>query len=106
MSVRIGQVPVIGTQEGAAYVLASRGGVELSVSSDGESSEDVSLEPVQARNYAAQIVRAADEVERMRGPAEDTLTAALAVLAGRCDGNEMAEHALTHVRNELVRMSR
>jgi hypothetical protein len=106
MSVRIGEVPVVGSQDGAAHALASRGGVELSVSSDGESSEEVTLEPVQARNYAALLVRAANEVERMRGPAEDTLAAALAVLASRCDGNEMAEHALAHVRNELVRMER
>ena len=78
----------------------------MSVSSDGETSVDVTLEPVQARNYAALLVRAANEVERMRGPAVDALTAALEILTSRCDGNTMAEHALAHVRSELARMAR
>jgi len=45
-------------------VHASRGGVELL------SDPRVTLEPIAARNYAALLVRAADEVERMRSKPE------------------------------------
>jgi deoxyadenosine/deoxycytidine kinase len=41
-------------------VQASRGGVEL------HSVSRLTLDPAQARNYAALLVRAADETERMR----------------------------------------
>ena len=62
MSVRIGEVnPDLGKENRATvHVKASRAGVEL------HSDPLITLEPTQARNYAALLVRAADEVERMR----------------------------------------
>jgi hypothetical protein len=59
MSVRIGEM---NRSDGKilSYVHASLGGVELT------SDERFTLEPVAARNGAAVLVRAADEVERMR----------------------------------------
>lgn len=59
MSVRIGEVlPQV--DQAAVFVHASTAGVEL------RSETSVTLDPVQARNYAALILRGADEVERMR----------------------------------------
>ncbi len=43
-----------------AHVSASGGGVEIL------SEPNFTLQPVEARNYAALLVRSADEVERMR----------------------------------------
>ena len=66
MSVRIGEVrpehpnPL----QAAIHVQASRAGVELLTSIN------LTLQPVEARNYAALLVRAADEVERMRSKPE------------------------------------
>jgi len=45
-------------------VHASRAGVELHADSA------ITLQPIEARNYAALLVRAADEVERMRAKPE------------------------------------
>lgn len=59
MSARIGEVHR-GDGRVLSYVHASLGGVEMT------SDEKFSMEPVEARNAAALIVRAADEVERMR----------------------------------------
>lgn len=65
MSVRIGEVPGPPTSDDpAVHVHASRAGVELL------SNPSATLEPVVARNYAALLVRAADEVERMRAKPE------------------------------------
>jgi hypothetical protein len=67
MSARIGTA--IGVRfsthdrEPQVEVAASSGGVELV--SIGAAS--FTLTPIEARNYAALLVRAADEVERMRG---------------------------------------
>ena len=65
MSVRIGEVNPRATHgqvtiTADVLVHASRAGVEL------DSESKFTLDPVQARNYAALLVRAADEVERMR----------------------------------------
>ena len=62
MSVRIGDVKPENPNphRAAIHVHASRGGVELL------SDPRVTLEPVEARNYAALLIRAADEAERMR----------------------------------------
>ena len=68
MSARIGEVnPRVipdaitdGRIAADAFVHASRAGVEL------HSEPNLTLDPIQARNYAALLVRAADEVERMR----------------------------------------
>jgi hypothetical protein len=66
MSVRIGDVkPDPMTQNAGAFVSASRGGVEIA------SALTLHLQPVEARNYAALLVRAADEVERMRARPEE-----------------------------------
>jgi hypothetical protein len=62
MSARIGEVP--GLENPRVHVAASRGGVELL------SDERISLEPIEARNYAALLIRAAEEVERMRTSGE------------------------------------
>jgi hypothetical protein len=68
MSVRIGEVrpehsdPL---QKAAVHVQASRAGVELLTSMH------LTLQPVEARNYAALLVRGADEVERMRARRSD-----------------------------------
>jgi len=65
MSARIGEVPGLPiSDDPAVHVHASRGGVELL------SDPRVTLEPIAARNYAALLVRAADEVERMRSKPE------------------------------------
>ncbi len=65
MSARIGEVPGPPTSDNpAVYVHASRAGVELL------SDPRITLEPIAARNYAALIVRGADEVERMRAKPE------------------------------------
>jgi hypothetical protein len=66
MSVRIGEVrPELPNPSHAAiHVQASRAGVELLTSLN------LTLQPVEARNYAALLVRAADEVERMRSKPE------------------------------------
>lgn len=64
MSVRIGEVNPQGANADV-HVWASRGGVEL------HTEPNLSLEPTQARNYAALLVRAADEVERMRAKSEE-----------------------------------
>lgn len=65
MSVRIGEVnprvthgQVVITAD--VLVSASRAGVEL------HSDPQITLDPVQARNFAALLIRGADEVERMR----------------------------------------
>jgi hypothetical protein len=65
VSVRIGEVQSCTDPGGqpAAYISASTGGVEVF------SDERITIDPVQARNYAALLVRAADEVERMRSGA-------------------------------------
>jgi hypothetical protein len=68
MSVRIGEVnPRVipdaisdGKIAADAIVLASRAGVEV------YAEPKLTLDPIPARNYAALLVRAADEVERMR----------------------------------------
>lgn len=62
MSVRIGDVKPENQNphHAAVHVQASRAGVEL------HANPEATLEPVEARNYAALLVRAADEVERMR----------------------------------------
>lgn len=63
MSVRIGEIPHPHlSNQPRAIVSASCGGVELLVD------ERLSLDPVDARNFAALLVRAADEVQRMRLP--------------------------------------
>lgn len=59
MSARIGEIHR-GDGRVLSYVHASLGGVEMT------SDEKFSMEPVEARNAAALIVRAADEVERIR----------------------------------------
>lgn len=72
MSVRIGEVnprsmPDAITDsriEADVIVQASRAGVEL------YSAPKLTLDPIQARNYAALLVRGADEVERMRAKPE------------------------------------
>lgn len=65
MSVRIGEVkPGIESTKAAVHVHASRGGIEL------HSDPRVTLDPVEARNFAALLVRASDEVERMRATSE------------------------------------
>lgn len=48
-----------------AEVWSSRGGVEISVDS-----ASVSLDPIAARNYAALLARASEEVERMRNKSD------------------------------------
>jgi hypothetical protein len=60
MSARIGEVISVHQADPAVHVSASRGGVELL------SDPRVTLEPIHARNFAALLVRGADEVERMR----------------------------------------
>jgi len=62
MSVRIGEVKPEhpNPNSAAVHVQASRAGVEL------HSDPTMTLDPIEARNYAALLVRAADEVERMR----------------------------------------
>lgn len=68
MSVRIGEVnPRVipdaitdGKIAADVIVQASRAGVEL------HTEPKLTLDPIQARNYAALLVRGADEVERMR----------------------------------------
>jgi hypothetical protein len=61
VSACIGEVPGQPHQaDPAVHVHASRAGVELL------SDPRITLEPIAARNYAALLVRAADEVERMR----------------------------------------
>jgi hypothetical protein len=65
MSARIGEVPGPPYKaDPAVHVSASRGGVELL------SDPRITLEPIAARNYAALLVRGADEVERMRAKPE------------------------------------
>jgi hypothetical protein len=65
MSARIGEVPGPPTSDDpAVHVHASRAGVELL------SNPRITLEPIAARNYAALLVRGADEVERMRAKPE------------------------------------
>ena len=66
MSVRIGEVRPENPNplQAAIHVHASRAGVELLTSLN------LTLQPVEARNYAALLVRAADEVERMRSKPE------------------------------------
>jgi hypothetical protein len=63
MTARIGEVPIDGWTDPAAHVGASRGGVELHCSAE------FTVTPIGARNFAALLVRAADEVERMRASA-------------------------------------
>jgi len=61
MSVRIGEVGKgLATNTVAAIVSASSAGVELA------NDARTVLSPVEARNYAALLVRAAEEVEHMR----------------------------------------
>lgn len=63
--VRIGEVGPWGKDGSVkANVLASVGGVEIM------SDSPLTLDPVQARNYAALLVRGAQECERMRRQAE------------------------------------
>jgi hypothetical protein len=66
MSAIIGTVPPIEVTypDKGAVVYASLGGVEL------HCDDKFTLDPIQARNFAALLVRAADEVERMRGRPE------------------------------------
>jgi hypothetical protein len=64
MSKRIGEVNPTAGANADVHVWASRGGVEL------KSEIDFTLEPATARDYAALLVRAADEVERMRATPE------------------------------------
>ncbi len=62
MSVHIGEVdqdPLI-PGSAAVHVSSSRSGVEILTE------KTLTLQPTYARNYAALLVRAADEVERMR----------------------------------------
>ena len=59
MSVRIGEVPSVGHAI-AMHVQASSAGVELTCD------PTFTLTPTEARNFAALLVRSADEVERMR----------------------------------------
>jgi len=66
MSVRIGEVSPENIAQAAVHVHASRAGVEL------HADPDVTLEPIQARNFAALLVRGADEVERMRARRRST----------------------------------
>jgi hypothetical protein len=54
-----------------ARVLASLGGVEVK----GDVPNDYTVQPIEARNAAALLVRAADEVERMRHPEVSTSVA-------------------------------
>lgn len=72
MSVRIGEVnprvmhgQVVITAD--VLVSASRAGVEV------DSESKFTLDPVQARNYAALLIRGADEVERMRNRVPDVV---------------------------------
>jgi hypothetical protein len=65
MSVRIGEVSPDNPVQAAVHVHASRAGVELHADSE------ITLQPIEARNYAALLVRAADEVERMRARGEE-----------------------------------
>jgi hypothetical protein len=69
MSTRIGVVPDVHNSE-AIHVLASRGGVELY-----QTYHTHTLTPIEARNYAALLVRASEEAERMQSKIEqdDTL---------------------------------
>jgi hypothetical protein len=62
MSVRIGEVKprLDHTPTAAMHVQASRAGVEL------HCDPKITLEPTEARNAAALLVRAAEEVEMMR----------------------------------------
>lgn len=61
MSVRIGEVLDPTKAQVVAHVGASTAGVEVNTEAR------LTFDPVEARNYAALLVRAADEVERMRG---------------------------------------
>lgn len=65
MSMRIGDVRPETISKAAAHVWASRAGVEL------HTDPEVTLDPGEARNFAALLVRGADEVERMRQRSKD-----------------------------------
>jgi len=65
VSVRIGEInPDPRPVDADVHVAASRAGVEVL------SNPRLTIEPAQARNYAALLVRGADEVERMRSKPE------------------------------------
>jgi len=66
-------IGTVGTQgyRFSVRVSASTGGVEVAeVFGDDRDRDDVRLDPIQARNLAALLVRASEEVERMRAPAD------------------------------------
>lgn len=59
MSVRIGDVVLV--EDAVTHVAASTAGVEV------RTEPRITYDPISARNYAALLVRAADECEHMRG---------------------------------------
>lgn len=58
MSARIGEIKLV--EDVVTHVSASRAGVEVLTEAR------LTYDPINARNYAALLVRAADEAERMR----------------------------------------